>query len=301
MTLHELAELYVESRKTLNYSAAWFTHHRLALQPFLSLNEVQDIHQLTPGHLQKYRVWLYKEQAHLTPSTLHHRFAMVLRMLRWATERSLLVQDPGSSFLAKRPPYRLSRFVPSCEQMEQLLRAPDESTLLGRRDRFIWELFYGTGLRRQEAVRLQINDYQRESQTLWVRLGKGQKDRLIPLGDRLIERLEDYLENIRPCLGPAPYESALIIDVEGGRLSGNSIWARLQIYAQQLELQRLAPHTLRHAYASHLLEGGAQLHEVRRLLGHSCVSTTEVYTRIHPQELLRVYRRTHPRARRRRR
>lgn len=302
MTLPELIELYIAQRRALNYSQAWFVHARLALEPFARLADVQDVLQLTAGHLEKYRLWLHENKPHLTKVTRHRRLTMVCKMLRWAAQRSLLVHDPGLAFsLDKRPPYLLTRFVPSLEEVERLIEAPDCKTLIGRRDRFLWELFYGTGLRRKEVHRLQIHDYHRETRTLSVRLGKGSKDREIPLGNRLVERIEDYLATIRPALEPPAEETAFIIDCEGGRLGGNAMYVRLYDYVNALGMPRFCLHSLRHAYASHLLEGGATLQEVGRLLGHSNLSTTETYTHIHPRELLREYRRTHPRARRRRR
>lgn len=300
MKLPDLVLLYTEHRRSLGYSKAWFVHARLSFRDFLTLTEGLDAQQVQPEHLHNYWRWLNEHKSHLVLRTRHRRLSYVLKLFRWATQRSLVVLDPGRFFAMKNPSHQALRFVPTAQEMERLLEAPDPTTLLGERDRFLFELLYGTGLRRRELANLELQDYLREQRTLRIQQGKGRADRFVPLGDRLAALTEHYLDTVRPALQPPAAENALVVGFwSGGKVCGNTLYARLRYYTKRIGLKKLCLHSFRHAYAGHLLEGGATLQEVAHLLGHQQLSSTEIYTRIHPQDLIREYQRTHPRARRR--
>jgi integrase/recombinase XerD len=298
VTFQELTAAFTESRRILGYSKAWQIHARLTFEGFRAQFDFDDPRQLKEKHLIEFKAKLASSD--LVPSTVYMRFRILRALLRWATAQGYLLRDPGLTMLSKKPPEPLPAFVPSQAQMLQLLAAPDPNTLLGRRDRVILEVFYGTGLRRQELLQLQIGDFQRQSTQLWVRQGKGCKDRLLPLGDHLLACLEDYLANIRPALNPVATEKSFFLTNAGTPMLRSILPVRFRRYVLAIGLPQCHLHSLRHAYATHLLEGGAKIHEVGRLLGHTQLKTTERYTQVLPLELMREYRRTHPRARRRR-
>lgn len=303
MKVIELVQLFLEKRR-LSKSRLTLHGNLMVLQGFLPFAP-EEAGAITHDHLTRYRLFL--SQCPIDLGTAYSRFLIVRQFLRWACAEGHILTDPGASFREKRP-RRNQRFVPTFSQVEELLQerlppgfrwGPADRDWLGERDRIIWELAYGTGLRRSELDRLNLQDYERNPPGLWIRQGKGKKDRQVPIGDRLAERIEHYLQKIRPALKPPSEERALLIDCEGGRFHSHAISARFRLYALQLGLPKFSLHGLRHAFATHLLEGGATIQEVGLLLGHGNLEATERYTRILPLELLRVYRHTHPRARRR--
>jgi site-specific recombinase XerD len=295
MILSELAELYRQDPNLKDRSKAFWVTFRLAIEGLQSQLGHKDVTSWTREDIERYRVW--QKQQPVVPTTSFHRIQIVDRLLLWAVRKDLLLRHPDAP-IDEKPPEGGHYFVPTVEQMAELLKAPDKSWKT-QRNQAMWETIYGAGLRRAELVRLNVEDYVPDEPSLWVRYGKGRKDRKQPVGPRLAKCLEHYLAVVRPRLRPLPEETAFWIDTQGGRrLSGNSLWQQLRNATEKLGFPQCCLHSIRHAFATHLLQGGAQLHEIRRLLGHSNLETTELYTRILPQELMREYRKTHPRARR---
>lgn len=189
--------------------------------------------------------------------------------------------------------------VPTVEQVKRLLEAPDSHSPSGRRDRMVLESFYALGLRRRESHRLDIGDLHFTKQTVRV-LGKRQRERILPLSDRLCTLLGSYLKESRPRLRPFPDEQALWVSPQTGtRLSYTYLRDIVTRYARELGLQGLYPHVLRHAAATHMLEGGAKLSQIQAFLGHTVPSSTERYAQVTDDELKAEYRRCHPRSCRR--
>jgi site-specific recombinase XerD len=196
-------------------------------------------------------------------------------------------------------PKRQSRLprVLGREQVAALLDRIPARTPLELRDRAIFELAYSCGLRAAEIVSLELGDPDFETETLRV-TGKGNKVRLSPIGEPAQRALRAYLATARRALGPPPEaEVALFVSRRGRRLSPSDVRRRLDKWMREAALAgRISPHTLRHSFATHLLEGGADLRSIQELLGHASVSTTQIYTRVEPSHLRREYARSHPRA-----
>jgi len=164
------------------------------------------------------------------------------------------------------------------------------------RDRAIFELAYSSGLRAEEIVSLDLGDTDFDSETVRV-AGKGNKTRVLPVGEPAQRALRRYLEAARHALGPARAEQALFVSRRGRRLSPSDVRRRLEKWVREAAVAgRISPHTLRHSFATHLLEGGADLRSIQELLGHASVSTTQVYTRVEPSRLRQEYAKSHPRA-----
>jgi integrase/recombinase XerD len=220
----------------------------------------------------------------------------VLTFFDWAVERRLVLMHPAPEMTLKKPPPPLVRLL-TTDDVLQVLEAPDLSTAWGQRDRAILELFYSTGIRRRECYKLDLTDLDLARRQLTVRCGKGGRSRLLPIGDHLAGVLQDYLDRVRPLLRPLPAECALFISTQnGGRLCFGS-FALLMENACKVTGIKTSIHALRHAFASHLLEGGADVRHVQEMLGHARVSTTQRYTHLQPLELIREHRHTHPRGR----
>ncbi len=216
---------------------------------------------------------------------------------RFAHREGLTPGDPSREVRPPTPARRLPRAI-ALDQVEALLEAAGAGdTPLALRDRALLELLYGTGARISEAVGLAVDDLERD--TGLVRLdGKGGKQRIVPVGSYARRAVEAYLVRARPVLSSAGTgTTALFLNARGGRLSRQSAWTVLRTCAARAGLDvEVSPHTLRHSFATHLLDGGADVRVVQELLGHASVTTTQVYTLVTVERLREVYATAHPRA-----
>ncbi len=213
----------------------------------------------------------------------------------WAQETCALTQSP----IAEIDQPQLGRPLPktlSEAAVIQLLQAPDCSTDIGLRDRAMLELLYASGLRISELIGLKLHMLQIPPGVIKIR-GKGSKERLVPIGEEAQSWLQQYIEVARPGLQKGSLSAQLFLSQKGGSISRQGFWYRIKVYAAAVGLQQdLSPHTLRHAFATHLLNHGADLRVVQMLLGHSSVSTTQIYTHIATERLQKLYAEHHPRA-----
>jgi integrase/recombinase XerD len=193
---------------------------------------------------------------------------------------------------------RMWKKLPHClsmQQVEELLRQPDITQPLGIRDRAILEVFYATGMRISELLRLELNSLNLDMGYLLC-YGKGSKERIVPLGTQAADWLKQYLSRSRPRLANKSQNNRLFVNKWGQPLSRQGCWKIIKGYAVQAGITGVTPHVLRHSFASHLLEGGADLRSVQIMLGHSDISTTQIYTHIRQERLKRIYEEFHPRA-----
>ena len=217
---------------------------------------------------------------------------------RFALREGLTVDDPARAVRPPTPPRRLPKAI-SVADVERLLRAAGPGdTPLSLRDRALLEILYGTGARISEAVGLDVDDLDLESGVVRLR-GKGSKERMVPVGSYARSAVSAYLVRGRPVLVSAGRGTpALFLNARGGRLSRQSAWAVLRAAAAKGGITAdVSPHTLRHSFATHLLDGGADVRVVQELLGHASVTTTQVYTLVTVDKLREVYAAAHPRAR----
>ena len=182
------------------------------------------------------------------------------------------------------------------DEINRLLAAPDISTPEGIRDRAILEIMYASGLRVSELVTLKVSQVSRDMGVVRV-LGKGSKERLVPLGRAAINALQTYLREARPGLAGSEADGVVFLNAQGRPLTRMGVWKILRKHVQAAGLEkRVTPHTLRHSFATHLLEGGADLAAVQEMLGHADISTTQIYTHVDREYLRDVHRKFHPRA-----
>jgi integrase/recombinase XerD len=219
---------------------------------------------------------------------------------RFLLREGVTAEDPARAVRPPSPPKRLPKAI-AVHEVEALLQAAGaDETPRAVRDRALLELLYGCGARISEAVGLDVDELDLEPGTVRL-LGKGSKERVVPLGSYARAAVEAYLVRARPALvagaaGSAP--PALFLNARGGRLSRQSAWTVLRSAAERAGLDReVSPHTLRHSFATHLLDGGADVRVVQELLGHASVTTTQVYTLVTVDRLREVYAASHPRAR----
>jgi integrase/recombinase XerD len=205
-------------------------------------------------------------------------------------------RDPTSGVVRPKLPRQLPKPI-SVGDVTRLLSQPETSTPQGLRDRAVLETLYGAGLRVSELVGLDVDDVDLEEGSVRV-LGKGSKERDVPVGRYARDAISAYLTRVRPQISTRRSRSALFLNLRGGRLTRQGCTGILERHARAARIgRRVSPHTLRHSFATHLLEGGADVRVVQELLGHASVATTQVYTLITKEHLREVYFTSHPRAR----
>jgi integrase/recombinase XerD len=246
-----------------------------------------------PVDLEKYLTKLRTEG--LQSSTVARHGASIRSFYGYLEEIGSVRENPARHLEAprlwKRVPRTLSR-----EEVEGLLEAPETKTPLGLRDRAMLEVMYGTGMRVSELTGLRLGETDLEEATVVVR-GKGGKQRLLPLGRQARSWLKKYLNRGRPAVRNSRGCREVFVNNRGGALTRMGFWKILKKHASARGLSsRVTPHVLRHSFATHLLEGGADLRTVQELLGHSSIRTTQIYTEVEREYLKKIHRKFHPRA-----
>jgi integrase/recombinase XerD len=245
-----------------------------------------------PGHLVAFLGTLRGEG--LSATSINRTLAAVRGLYRYLLRSGRIPENPLTKVsLAKvwmRLPDTLSR-----QEMEALLHRPDEATIQGLRDRAMLELLYATGLRVSELVTLTVNAVNWQVGCLTA-TGKGRKERIVPIGRVASAFLRRYVDEARPLLLKGRKSDILFLNRQGGGLTRQALWKMIRKYAVLAGLQKkVHPHTFRHSFATHLLEGGADLRAVQVMLGHADISTTQVYTHVTRERLREIHRKYHPR------
>jgi integrase/recombinase XerD len=271
-------------RRDLGLYGSWlFLTHRLAL------NSTQE------HHLQAY---FAASHGHTKATSANRRLTVFKRYFRWALREGLVQVDPTLRLLAAKQALRVPKTLGEA-QVDALLRAPDAQTDLGLRDRAMLELMYASGLRVSELVQLKTLHVSLNEGVLRI-MGKGNKERLVPFGEEARECLQRYMALARPALLGRRQTEALFVTSSGPKpgtgMSRVMFWNLVKRYAVQAGVTApLSPHTLRHAFATHLLNHGADLRAVQMLLGHADISTTTIYTHVARERLKTLHAQHHPR------
>ncbi len=227
-------------------------------------------------------------------TTANRRLAAMRRFYRWALREGLIAADPTLRLAGAKAPPRFPQALTEA-QVEALLAAPDAGTALGLRDRAMLELLYATGLRVSELVALRLAEVSLADGLVRV-TGKGQKERVVPVGEEARLWLERYLAQSRPELLQGRAADAVFVTRRGGPMTRQMFWKLICGYALRADIRApLSPHGLRHAFATHLLNHGADLRVVQLLLGHADISTTQIYTHVARERLAALHARHHPR------
>jgi integrase/recombinase XerC len=235
-------------------------------------------------------------ESNYSAATMARKIATLRSFHKWLESRGTIASNPMVLIRTPKQAKRLPKAI-SVEDVECLLSAPDTKSLLGSRDRAMLETLYSTGIRVSELVGINIGDIDEAGQALVVR-GKGRKERIVPLGSHAITAIGHFLamrrESLRNMIDPT---EALFINKQGTRISTRSVRRKVSKYLDQVGLDpEISPHTLRHSFATHLLDNGADLRAVQELLGHQSLSTTQVYTHLTTQRMREAYDQAHPRA-----
>lgn len=278
-------------KQTRNVLLRFFSH--------LRERRIRDLRAVTEAHVVEYARVVADTRTvkgtRYTAATQRSYLMTVQRLFRFLERHGVILQDPTLNLVL--PSWKkLPRAVLNQAQARRLIASPDPRTPRGKRDRALLELLYGTAIRVGECERLDLKDLDLLRGQLLIRTGKGRKDRLVPVVGRAAAALDNYLKDGRPELVKDPREGALFITTWGRRLNVKRIQDLVRTNAKAAGIDlRVTPHTLRHGCATHLLQGGADVRHVQKLLGHSSVQTTAIYTHVDTRDLARAMAKAHPR------
>jgi integrase/recombinase XerD len=239
---------------------------------------------------------LYRQK--LESRTVARQLVTLRNFFRFAQVQDLIVVDPSINLESPKIRRSLPGYL-RLEEVERLLEQPDEKTALGLRDRAMLEVLYSTGLRVSELIGLRVSDLDAKVGCVHC-IGKGDKERIVPVGRKALSMVERYLREARPQLcgkGKSASSATLFVNRRGTGLSRVGVWKILSAYGRRAGLRvPIKPHMLRHSFATHLLERGADLRSVQLMLGHADISTTQIYTHVVEERLKQIYKAHHPRA-----
>lgn len=294
-----LLKAYLADLQHCRRASSTREHARRVLPRFfdhLEKEGVHGLHKVDEGHVVGFARSLSslksKAGTPLAPGTRAQYLSVVKAFFRFLERQEILLYDPASEVPLPRR-RRLPRAL-SEGAVRRLVSVPEHHTAKGQRDWAILELLYGTGLRMSECVGLDLTDLDLVHGSVLVRDGKGRKDRVVPLAGRARRALEIYLSRSRPALAGWGEDSALFLARTGKRLSAVSLRLLVRQSGERVRV-KASCHVLRHSYATHLLQGGANVREIQRLLGHRNLTTTALYTKVDTRDLAAVIRRCHPR------
>ncbi|HHY37879.1 MAG TPA: site-specific tyrosine recombinase XerD [Clostridia bacterium] len=261
---------------------------------FLENGGKTSIEDAGPATIVAYLLHLQKQGR--APATIARRLAALKAFYQYLVRENFLQNDPTSNLESPKLEKRLPKVL-TVREVDMLLKQPKPTTPTGLRDRAMLELLYATGIRVSELISLNVSDLNLEMGFLKCR-GKGARERIVPVGSMALKSVRQYLQEGRPrILGSNTQEPSLFLNHHGRRLTRQGFWKIVRKYAQEAKIRKhITPHTLRHSFATHLLENGADLRSVQEMLGHADISTTQIYTQVTKGRLKEIYARTHPRA-----
>lgn len=263
------------------------------LSQYLIQNDLGALHETSRGAIMHY-LSAMKSQGRAM-SSISRNLAAIKAFYQYLMRERYISKDPAASMEAPKLEKRLPKVL-TVTEIDKLLKQPAPVSPAGIRDRAMLELLYATGIRVSELISLTISDVNLELGYIKC-YGKGSKERIVPLGSIAAKWVNNYLEKGRPRLIKSPGVQTLFVNQHGRKLTRQGFWKIIKRHAYEAHIQKdITPHTLRHSFATHLLENGADLRSVQEMLGHADISTTQIYTHVTNKHLQEVYEKTHPRA-----
>lgn len=259
---------------------------------YLDGTGVTDISSTTKTTVLSYLLYLQKEGR--ASSTVSRTLASLRSYYLFMMQNGVVKSNPTSNLEAPHVEKKIPKIL-SGEEVELLLEQPKNCDNKGIRDKAMLELLYATGIRVSELINLDVSDV--NVPMSFVRCKGGKKERIIPMGHQAKDALENYINNVRKYMVKDENETALFVNCSGARLSRQGFWKLIKYYQHIAGIETdITPHTLRHSFAAHLLENGADLHSIQEMMGHADISSTQVYSRMMNSKIKDVYAKAHPRA-----
>jgi integrase/recombinase XerD len=297
-----LCPAFMEWMRVKNYSPHTVENRQHYLGAFVSWCRDRGITQpaeVTKALLERYQRWLYHyRKDNGQPLTFGSQFGHLVPVrafFKWCAKHNHTLYNPAGELEMPKVEKRLPKHVLTAAEADRVLNQANITEPLGLRDRAIMETFYSTGLRRRELASLKLYDLDMERGTVMVRLGKGKKDRMIPIGSRALAWTDRYLTEVRPTLVRQPDDGTLFLSNAGEVFSPNRLTQMVRQYVTVAELGKSgACHLFRHTMATLMLEGGADVRYIQAMLGHAELSTTQIYTQVSIRKLKEIHSQTHP-------
>lgn len=289
----EIFEKYLrEEKKSSENTLSSYLRDIRQFGAYLDLHTDTDIVSATEDELSEYINWLKGQGKSV--ATVSRSIASLKCLYSYLTIRQIIAENPATKLVPDKGEHKLPQILTS-QEVELLLEQPECVDAKGYRDKAMLELLYATGIRVTELINLDITD---------INLAAGviccctrDKERLIPMYAKAVKALSDYVTLVRPQMIALPDEPSLFVNVNGERMSRQGFWKIIKYYQKKAHIEKdITPHTLRHSFAAHLLENGADIHAIQEMLGHADISSTQVYTQLVKKQLKDVYNKAHPRA-----
>ncbi len=295
---------FLEHQRVRHYAPTTIRATEGHLRIFIEWAIDRGIHrpnELTKPMLEAHQRWLfyYRKPSGkpLTYATQRHRLQLLKGFFRWLARENVILWNPASEIEMPRLERRLPKAILSEREVEMVIAQPDLSDPIGLRDRAMMEVLYSTGVRRAELTRLSIYDVDAERGTLTVRIGKGRKDRTIPIGERALHWLARYNDEVRPSLVMLPDAGTTFLTEKGEPVDVNALSMLMRRYISRAKIAKDGSvHIFRHSMATHLLDAGADIRAIQEMLGHVQLNTTQIYTQVSIQRLKLVHDTCHPAA-----
>lgn len=262
------------------------------LGEYLEIHHDTEIMDAKEDELAEYIAWLKNNGKSV--ATVSRCIASIKSLYSYLCLRQMITDNPSSKLVPDKGEHKLPQILTSRE-VELLLEQPQCTDAKGYRDKAMLELLYATGIRVTELIDLNISDVNLSAGV--VRCRSRDKERFIPLYPKAVTALEDYISLVRPQMIALPDEESLFVNVSGERMSRQGFWKIMKYYQKKAHIEKdITPHTLRHSFAAHLLENGADIHAIQEMLGHADISSTQIYSQLVKKQLKDVYNKAHPRA-----
>ena len=301
--LSPLADEYLLTMKVRNLSGRTVSGRRFMLEKFfifLADRGITHTDGITREVIADYQTELYHAvNLRGRPNCVSHQnnsLSAVKGFTRFLKERDYIVADPARDIPYAKLPKRLPRGILTPSEARKIINTPNTTCAIGYRDHTIMEVLYTAGIRKDELIKLSLFDVDYHDGFLRINGGKGNKDRVVPLGRIACRYLENYIKSVRPEFIKNPYNHHLFISTRGNMLSKNVVWELVKKYAKKAKLKKsISPHTFRHSCATAMLRNKADIRAVQELLGHESLESTQVYTHISINDLKETHKRCHPR------
>lgn len=299
--LSEPLEIYMKWLEGRRFAEQTMYHRKNALQKFFVWAEsrgLESASEVNLAVLESYQRYLgrhrKKDGKPLSSRTLRQRLTSLKDYFGWLVRHGVIGANPASELIMPRKEIRMPERALSLNQIDSLMSQPNTSDLLGLRDRAMLEVLYGAALRLGELRKLEMSDVQHRHKTLFLRQAKGKKDRVVPIGERALHWLNRYLEEARPRLEIDMSVQTVFLSGYGEGFHPNALSYLVRKYFRSCDIAKGGAHLLRHSCATHLLEGGADIRYIQRLLGHASLETTAIYTQMNVESLRQVFAACHP-------
>ena len=289
----EMFEKYLrEEKKSSSNTLSSYLRDIRQFGAYLDLHTDTDIVSATEDELSEYINWLKGQGKSV--ATVSRCIASLKCLYSYLTIRQIIAENPATKLVPDKGEHKLPQILTS-QEVDLLLEQPECIDAKGYRDKAMLELLYATGIRVTELINLDITDINLAAGV--IRCSTRDKERLIPMYAKAVKALSDYVTLVRPQMIALPDEPSLFVNVNGERMSRQGFWKIIKYYQKKANIEKdITPHTLRHSFAAHLLENGADIHAIQEMLGHADISSTQVYTQLVKKQLKDVYNTAHPRA-----